>query len=91
MRGATQEKSFFAVNVEVGGSYQDLFRERRQNMSLRQAFTLIELLVVIAIISILAAILFPVFAMCGKSPTNIVLFQRETAFHRRAHTRPEHQ
>lgn len=31
-------------------------------MSLRRAFTLIELLVVIAIISILAAILFPVFA-----------------------------
>ena len=40
-------------------------------MKLRQAFTLIELLVVIAIISILAAILFPVFAKVREKARSI--------------------
>src|SRR5438309_2036536 len=42
------------------------WKTRRQAMVRRPGFTLIELLVVIAIIAILAAILFPVFAMARE-------------------------
>src|SRR4051812_9011413 len=51
-----------------------LFRSPRRNMPAARhqgAFTLIELLVVIAIISILAAILFPVFAQARESARQI--------------------
>jgi prepilin-type N-terminal cleavage/methylation domain-containing protein/prepilin-type processing-associated H-X9-DG protein len=43
---------------------------RRTTLSSRRAFTLIELLVVIAIISLLAALLFPVFSQARNSALN---------------------
>lgn len=57
-------KTFFSVGIERGAQTNC---EANHGSNRRAAFTLIELLIVIAIISILAAILFPVFSRAREN------------------------
>jgi prepilin-type N-terminal cleavage/methylation domain-containing protein len=66
------------LNADIFGTHMDIFGagRTRRGLTLR-GFTLIELLVVIAIISLLAAILFPVFASAREKARQTTCLSNE--------------